>query len=224
MERILVVDDEEEIVDILAEFLTEEGYLVDIAFDGAQAIEKVKSKSYDLILLDIMMPNIDGITVCKEIRLIANVTILFLTAKTGSRNQIEGLSEGADDYIEKPFSVHQILARIKAHIRREKRSKIQNNYKMFKGLSIDSVGHQVFYHGEKLTLTKSEFIIIDILTNRPGQVFSKEQIYETIWGIDAIGDSSSITEHVRNIRTKLRRIESTSNMIHTVWGVGYKIE
>lgn len=222
-EKILVVDDEEDIVSFLKDSLEDEDYEVVTAYDGYEAVEKAKLRP-DLILLDVMMPNKNGYEVCREIRDIVSCPIIFLTAKQEEQDIIQGLAIGADDYVSKPFSLRQLKARIKSHLRRERRS-FNNHEKSnlyFGNLSIDLKGRMVHFNGELIALTKKEFDIIEFLSVNCGQVFSKEQIYENIWGYDAEGDSAGVAEHVKKVRRKLSNFDSDRDYIATIWGVGYK--
>lgn len=224
-EKILIVDDEEDIISFLKDSLEEEDYEVFTACSGEEVIEKVKLYP-DLILLDIMMPDKNGYEVCNEIRDIVNCPIIFLTAKSEEQDMVKGLAIGGDDYIQKPFSLKALKARINAHLRREKRninSSDKNNL-YFKNLSLNLRNREVYCNGQEVILTKKEFDIIEFLAVNCGQVFSKEQIYEKIWGYDAEGDSASVAEHVKKIRQKLQSLDSKEEYISTVWGVGYKWE
>lgn len=222
-EKILIVDDEEEIISFLKDSLEEDGYEIFTAGTGKEALQKIKLYP-DLILLDIMMPDMNGYEVCSNIRDIVSCPIIFLTAKVEEQDIVKGLAIGGDDYIEKPFSLKQLKARINAHLRREKRnlnsSDKGNLY--FKNLSINLKNREVFCRGQLVTLTKKEFDIIEFLSINCGQVFSKEQIYEKVWGYDAEGDSASVAEHVKKIRQKLQNFDDEEEYISTVWGVGYK--
>jgi DNA-binding response OmpR family regulator len=224
-EKILIVDDEEDIISFLKDSLEEDEYEVFTAYSGAEAIEKIKFYP-DLILLDIMMPDKNGYEVCNAIRDIVSCPIIFLTAKGEEQDIVKGLATGGDDYIQKPFSLKQLKARINAHLRREKRNvnspEKANLY--FKNISINLRNREVYCKGELVTLTKKEFDIIEFLSVNCGQVFSKEQIYEKIWGYDAEGDSASVAEHVKKIRQKLQKLDNEEEYIFTVWGVGYKWE
>lgn len=222
-EKILIVDDEEEIISFLKDSLEEDGYEVFTACSGKEAIEKIKIYP-DLILLDIMMPDMNGYEVCRTIRDVVSCPIIFLTAKIEEQDIIKGLAIGGDDYIQKPFSLKQLKARINAHLRREKRniSGTDKNNLYFKNVSINLKDREIHCNGQLVVLTKKEFDIIEFLAVNCGQVFSKDQIYEKIWGYDAEGDSSSVAEHIKTIRQKLRLLDSKEEYISTVWGVGYK--
>ncbi|OAA89317.1 response regulator transcription factor [Clostridium ljungdahlii] len=224
-EKILVVDDEEDIISFLKDSLEEDDYEVFTASSGEEAMEKIKLYP-DLILLDIMMPGKNGYEVCNDIRDIVSCPIIFLTAKGEERDIVKGLASGGDDYIQKPFSLRQLKARIHAHLRREKRntnnSEKANLY--FKNVSINLRNREIYCNGQLVILTKKEFDIIEFLSVNCGQVFSKEQIYEKVWGYDAEGDSASVAEHVKKIRHKIQKFDPEEEYISTVWGVGYKWE
>jgi DNA-binding response OmpR family regulator len=223
-ERILIVDDEAEIVSFLEDALADEGYEVLTAFDGEQAVELAK-KLPDLILLDVMMPGRDGYEVCQLLRSAVNCPILFLSARQSETDRVKGLGVGGDDYIVKPFSLRELKARIAAHLRREKRQAAGTRHLLrFGGLTLDLQGHEVRLHDQAVALTAKEFEIVELLALHPGQVFSKEHIYETVWGLDALGDSSTVTEHVKKIRAKLAAVDPSAAFLTTVWGVGYKWE
>lgn len=224
-EKILVVDDEEDIISFLKDSLQEDNYEVFVAYSGTEAVEKAKVNP-DLILLDVMMPGKSGYEVCREIRDIVNCPIIFLTAKSEEEDLITGLGVGGDDYISKPFSLRQLKARISAHLRRDQRSfNNENRVNLYFGnLNIDLKGRTVFCMSEAIPLTKKEFGVIELLAVNCGQVFSKEQIYEKIWGYDADGDSATVAEHIKKIRYKLKKYDKDREYIFTVWGVGYKWE
>lgn len=222
-EKILIVDDEEEIISFLKDSLEEDGYEIFTACTGKEALQKIKLYP-DLILLDIMMPDMNGYEVCSNIRDVVSCPIIFLTAKVEEQDIVKGLAIGGDDYIEKPFSLKQLKARINAHLRREKRNinSLDKANLYFKNVSINLKNREVYCSGQLVTLTKKEFNIIEFLSINCGQVFSKEQIYEKIWGYDAEGDSASVAEHVKKIRQKLQNFDTEEEYISTVWGVGYK--
>lgn len=222
-EKILIVDDDEEILSLLYDTFHYEDYLVYTANNGDEAVEKLTIMP-DIILLDVMMPGKDGFTLCREIRSLVSCPIIFLTAKVEEKDIVKGLALGGDDYITKPFSIREIRARVIAHLRRDKRNNTIDNkeFVIFDNLRINLNNRQVFYFEKEIILTKREFDIIELLALNAGQVFSKERIYESIWGFDAEGDSSTISEHVKNIRFKFQKINKDFNYINTVWGIGYK--
>ena len=217
--RILIVDDETEVVTMLQSFLQRNGYQALCAFDGAEAISKAAERP-DLILLDINMPQMDGIEVCKAIREVVSCPILFLTARDQDADKIEGFAAGGDDYIVKPFSLAELGARIEAHLRRDRRSKdIQR--KLFGDITSDYSAREVFVRGEKLHFNRKDFDIIQLLSLNGGQTFDRSRIYDRVWGLEGDGDDIVIMEHIRKIRQTFAKAGYES-CIETVWGIGYK--
>ena len=217
MAKILAIDDELDMLILIKNILIKGDHIVDIYQTTADIDENSLGK-YDLILLDVMMPEVDGISYCKNIRSKVDCPIIFLTAKTMETDIVDGLLSGGDDYITKPFGVGELLARVEAHLRREQREK--HSILNLGNIRFDLSSNQVSVKEEKVHLTKSEYQISELLARRKGQVFSREQIYEMIFGFDGIGDSSAISEHVKNIRAKFQKFGE--NPIATVWGIGYK--
>lgn len=220
MKNILIVDDEVDLTNMLKDFFQLQGFMVFTAYNGEEALEKINEK-IDLIILDINMPNIDGIEVCKKVRDFISCPIIFLTAKVNEQDRINGLMAGGDDYILKPFSLEELNARVKAHLRREERIKSKDKVDFLGDFIIDYSKKEFFCKDNKINLTKTEFDIVEILISNKGMVFSKEKIYEKLWNFDKDGDSSIITEHIRRIRGKIKRYIDT-NTIETVWGIGYR--
>lgn len=220
MKQILVVDDEKYIRMMLKECLEMEGYLVYTAADGTEALEQLQHP-IDLILLDVNLPDMDGYSVCERIRDIVPCPILFLTARTEESDRINGLKAGGDDYILKPFSIEELLARIEAHLRREERRQGKSEVYVNQEITVDFEGRRVLCKGEELNLTKTEFSILELLLTHAGQVFEKEQIYEKVRGYDGEADANIVTEHIRRIRKKMKAA-CERDYIATVWGVGYK--
>ena len=217
--RILIVDDETEVVTMLQSFLQRSGYQALCASDGAEAISKAVQRP-DLILLDINMPQMDGIEVCKAIREVVSCPILFLTARDQDADKIEGFAAGGDDYIVKPFSLAELGARIEAHLRRDRRSHdIQR--KVFGDITVDYSAREVFVRGEKLHFNRKDFDIIQLLSLNRGQTFDRARIYDRVWGLDGDGDDIVIMEHIRRIRLAFAKAGCES-CIETVWGIGYK--
>ncbi len=217
--RILIVDDEEKVITMLQNFLQRKGYQVNCALEGIDAIQKAKDQP-DLILLDINMPQMDGIEVCKAIRELVSCPIIFLTARDSDEDKVESFSAGGDDYIVKPFSLTELGARIDAHLRRERRSKdIQR--KIFGDITIDYSSREVLVRGEVLSFNRKDFDIIRLLSLNHGQVFDRAKIYDRVWGIDGEGDDTVIMEHIRRIRLTFAKV-GIDGCIETVWGVGYK--
>lgn len=228
MSKILIIDDEKEIVDLLKDSLERKGNIVLTAYNGKEGIEKAKEMP-DLIVLDIMMPDIDGYEVCRKIRDTVICPIVFLSARQSEMDRIKGFALGGDDYVVKPFSLKELLARIDAHLRREKRAILLNEEGKrallnFKNITIDLKSREVMVNGNPVGFTKKEFDVLELLSLHPGQVFSKEQIYEKVWGFDAEGDTTTVTEHIKNIRTKIGDFDPDTEYIKTVWGIGYKWE
>lgn len=218
--KILIADDEEDILMMLKDYFELSGYLVYTADSGHSAIERL-GVNPDLILLDINMPDMDGLTVCKKIRNHVSVPIVFLTAKVEEQDRINGLLLGGDDYITKPFSLEELNARVIAHLRREGRQKGTQKIRVLGELLIEYDARKVFWGEEEISLTRTEFDIVEILSLHKGQIFDKETIYEKLWGFDKEGSSNIITEHIRRIRTKLGQYLQ-EDVIETVWGVGYR--
>lgn len=223
--KILLVDDEEEILAFMKDALELEGYEILTARNGQEALIKVKSDPA-LIILDVMMPEVDGFEVCQRLREITNSPIIFLSACQNETDRIKGLAVGGDDYLLKPFSLVEFKARIHAHLRRENRlnSQREQGIVKFYPLTIQCQSHTVSYNGQPIPLTNKEFMIVELLALHHGQVFSRQQIYEKIWGYDADGDDSTVTEHIKKIRAKFAVCCPDRSYIHTVWGIGYKWE
>ncbi len=223
--KLLIADDEHEIVSLIKEGFSDEGFTVLTAYDGYQAIEMAKQQP-DLILLDVMMPGPVGYEVCQAIRDIVKCPIVFLSARHSETDRILGLSVGGDDYLIKPFSLRELKARVNAHLRREARNRETSDRVQLRfGTVVISLNdREVTCNQLPVPLTPKEFDIVRLLAMHPGQVFSKEQIYDRIWGLDATGDISTVAEHIKNIRAKLSSHGSGSQWISTVWGVGYKWE
>jgi len=225
-EKILIIEDDKDIRKILKDYLTNEEFIVSCCDNGGDAIEVFKSFNPDIIILDIMLPEVDGIEICRIIRTSSMVPIIMLSAKSGDIDKILSLGVGADDYITKPFSPMEIIARIKAHIRRYKTfSNPANNIcdkKKFGDLTIDSKSYKLSYKDKEIHLTSREFEIIDFLSGYPNQVFSKEQLYDNVWGMSDFGELNTVAVYVKRIREKLAK--HNINYIRTVWGVGYKWE
>lgn len=220
MPRILIVDDEIDILNLLKDYFVINGYDVLAAASGREALQKVEQKP-DLILLDVNLPDIDGLTVCQRIRQFVSCPILFLTAKIEDRDKINGFSTGADDYVVKPFSIEALGARVAAHLRREYRHKAAAHVRFDQDFAIDYSECTAYFQGTPLPLAKKEFEILAFLSQHSGQVFDKERIYEAVWGWDSEGDSSVVAEHIRRIRAKLNAA-GVRPYIETVWGMGYK--
>lgn len=218
--KILIIDDEADIRKLLKDYFEIQGYMIFTASSGLEGIKKLDNQP-DIILLDINMPNMDGLEVCKRIRNHVSCPILFLTAKVEQQDIINGLMVGGDDYIVKPFSLDELGARVLAHIRRDGRNVTKEEIKFVDNFVINYLERCLYYEDKPIHFTKTEFDMIEFLSMHKGQVFSKETIYERIWGYDGEGDSNIIMEHIRRIRGKLSKY-TDSTIVETVWGVGYK--
>ncbi len=222
--KILVVDDDKNICDLIGLYLKKEGFEVSFAYDGEQAIEKFKSDAPDLMILDIMLPKIDGIRVCREIRAESNVPIIMLTAKGETFDKVLGLEMGADDYIVKPFEVKELSARIRAVLRRyEAKPESSGGDVSFPGLYISLTNYELRVGEEEMDVPPKELELLYFLASHPNRVFTREQLLEQVWDFDYYGDSRTVDVHVKRLREKLEgACEGWS--LKTVWGVGYKFE
>lgn len=219
-EKIMLVDDEEGIVAIMQNYFKMAGFQVITAYSGKEALRKIICRP-DIVLLDINMPDINGLTVCQRIREHITCPILFLTARIETTDKIKGFSVGADDYIVKPFDLDELGARVAAHLRRENRKQEQSIVKFFGNLTIDYTKRKITIGEAAVFLSKKEFDIVELLSVNAGQVFDRERIYETVWGLEGDGSSDTIMEHIRKIRAKFAAL-TLHSYIETVWGVGYK--
>ena len=219
-DKILIVDDEKDIVAMLGSFFESKGFFVLSAANGAEALKQVERQP-DIILLDINMPELDGLEVCRRIRDYISCPILFLTARIEDTDKVKGFAVGGDDYIVKPFSLIELEARVRAHLRREARHNFEAQVRFSGDLTIDYAERCLFLAGKRVGLAKKEFEIVELLSQNPGQVFDKERIYERMWGYDSRGESSVVAEHIRRIRAKLAA-HTDRIYIETVWGCGYK--
>lgn len=217
MAHILVVDDDGDLCALLKTALERDGHQVSACRDG-QRVDDAACRWADCILLDVMMPGEDGFALCRRIRELADCPILFLTAKTQEADVLTGLGVGGDDYLTKPFRIAELRARVAAHLRRQQRA--PHSLLRRGGLDFDLRQRVVLWQGQPLRLTKSEYAICEHLAMYPGQTFSKEQLYEAAFGFDGTADAATVTEHIKNIRAKLRAAQA--DPIETVWGVGYK--
>ena len=223
MAKVLVVDDEKLIVKGIKFSLEQEGWEVDAAYDGEEALRFAGAKKYDLIILDVMLPKFNGLQVCRQIRESSNVPIIMLTAKGEDMDKIMGLEYGADDYVTKPFNILELKARIKAILRRASRGEQQQNKKMIEidDLRLEINSRRVFIKNKEINLTAKEFDMLALLINSPGKVYSRDQLLDTIWGYEYPGDVRTVDVHVRRLREKIEPNPGQPEYIHTKWGVGY---
>lgn len=225
--RVLIADDEKEIRDLLKKYLERELYKVDVAVNGEEALTLFDQNKYNLIILDLMMPKIDGIEVCRRLRNKTNVPILMLTAKDHEIDKILGLSIGADDYITKPFSINEVVARVKALMRRflilgSDGNSYEKTLIKFKGITIDLKKYTVIIAGEEVSLTAKEFELLKFFASHPEQVFTKTQLFRNVWGSEYVEDDNTVMVHIRKLRKKIEDDPSDPKFIQTVWGIGYK--
>jgi len=225
MKKVLVVDDEKSIVKGLKFSLEQDDMEVDTAFDGEEAVNKARANSYDIILLDIMLPKFSGLEVCQMIREFSEVPIIMLTAKGEDMDKIMGLEYGADDYITKPFNILEVKARIKAILRRNSKgddmSVSMSNIIEKKGLKIETDSRRVFIKGHEVSLTAKEFDLVLLLVSNPNKVYSRDELLSEIWGTTYPGDARTVDVHVRRLREKIETKPADPEYIHTKWGVGY---
>lgn len=227
MERILIIDDEIEIVELISKGLEEAGYAVFKTYCGIDGLKVLQEKDISLVILDIMMPRMNGMEVCTRIRAFSNIPIIMVSAKGQEQDKVKGLSEGADDYIVKPFSITELLARVNSQIRRFtylNRAEYPNNRIEIKGLSIDEAKHEVSLYGETIKLTRTEYDILLLMANNTGRIFSSEEIYRKLWAEKYFEGNNTVMAHIWRLREKIEINPKEPKIIETIWGVGYKIE
>ncbi|MEQ6048160.1 response regulator transcription factor [Lysinibacillus capsici] len=225
MKRILLIEDEVSIAELQRDYLEINGFTVDIQHHGEDGLQQALKGNYNLIILDIMLPGISGFDICKQIRAVHNIPILFVSAKKEDIDKIRGLGLGADDYITKPFSPSELVARVKAHLSRYERlaTHQQTNHMMsIHGITIDTSARKVFVNGEEIAFTTKEFDLLVFFVRHPNQVLSKEQLYERNWGYESAADVSTVTVHIRKLREKIEREPAHPKFLETVWGAGYR--
>ena len=228
--KILLVDDEDQIRNIVRMYLTREGYIIKEAANGKEALEIIDAEQFDLIILDIMMPKIDGWAVCREVRARSAVPIIMLTAREDEVDRVLGLEMGADDYVVKPFSPRELLARIKAVLRRTVVNTVQNQgvpgsqKDIHKLIDINPESRGVIILGLPVNLTAKEFDLLHFMARYPGRVYSRDELLQNVWGFDYLGDTRTVDTHINRLREKLNKVPGCPEIIRTVWGVGYKFE
>ncbi|EEL51171.1 MULTISPECIES: response regulator transcription factor [Bacillus cereus group] len=228
-QSILIVDDDADIVQLIALHLKQEGYKVIKAYDGVEAIYMLDTNDIQLVLLDVMMPTMDGVEVCRRIREKFNIPVMFLSAKSADIDKVIGLSTGADDYITKPFSMMELVARVKAQLRRytyfnQVPSEVHENKIQIRGLEIDELSRTVMLYGKSINLTKTEYDILHLMAKNRNRVFTLEEIYESVWRERAHESNNTVMVHIARLRNKIEENPKESTIIQNVWGVGYKIE
>jgi len=225
MAKILVVDDEKLIVKGLKFSLEQDNYQVDCAYDGEEAVQMILANQYDVVLLDLMLPKLDGIQVCQQVRETLDTPIIMLTAKSDDMDKILGLEYGADDYMTKPFNILEVKARIRSILRRTaktaKKAENQENRVTVKSLTLDLDNRRVFIEDKEVNLTAKEFDLLELLLTNPGKVYSREQLLNIVWGSDYPGDVRTVDVHVRRLREKVEENPGDPRYVFTKWGVGY---
>lgn len=224
LKKVLVIEDEQDISRVIKDYLTITGYEVLVAGNGQDALKLIDTMSPDFIILDIMLPDVDGIELCRQIRGTCNTPILILSARGSDTDKVLGLGFGADDYMTKPFSLSELVARINAHLRRGSMDSKPKDDELLQygSLSIDKKAYKVTVERQEIPLSAKEFDLLYYLSKHKNQVFSKSQLLDAVWGYDAYGDESTITVYIRRLREKLESDPSNPALIKTVWGVGYK--
>ncbi|MBP3735660.1 MAG: response regulator transcription factor [Lachnospiraceae bacterium] len=228
MSRILIIEDEEAIADLEKDYLELSDFEVHIENNGEDGLKEALDNDYDLIVLDLMLPGLDGFEVCKRLREKKDVPILMVSARKDDIDKIRGLGLGADDYMTKPFSPSELVARVKAHLSRYERlvsvGQKQNDVIEIRGLKIDKTARRVWIDGEEKAFTTKEFDLLTFLAENPNHVFSKEELFRKIWNMDSIGDIATVTVHIKKIREKVEYDTSNPQYIETIWGVGYRFK
>ena len=228
MSKILIVEDEEAIADLEKDYLELSDFDVTIENTGDKGLEEALSGNYDLVILDLMLPGLDGFEVCKQIREEKDIPIIMVSAKKDDIDKIRGLGLGADDYLTKPFSPSELVARVKAHMARYNRlvgsHMKENDVVEIRGIRIDKTARRVFVDGEERNFTTKEFDLLTFLAENPNHVFTKEEIFREIWDMDSIGDIATVTVHIKKIREKIETDTSKPQYIETIWGVGYRFK
>ena len=228
MSRILIAEDEVAIADLEKDYLELSGFEVEIENDGKSGLERALNEDFDLFILDLMLPEVDGFEICRQIREKKNTPILMVSAKKDDIDKIRGLGLGADDYVTKPFSPSELVARVKAHLARYERligSNVpENDIVEIRGIRIDKTARRVWVNGEEKQFTTKEFDLLTFLAEHPNHVFTKEELFREIWDMESIGDIATVTVHIKKIREKIELNTAKPQYIETIWGVGYRFK
>ncbi len=228
MSKILIIEDEETIADLEKDYLELSGFEVELEYDGTRGLERALNENFDMYILDLMLPGTDGFEICKKIRETKNIPILMVSAKKDDIDKIRGLGLGADDYVTKPFSPSELVARVKAHLARYERligSNVQENDIIeIRGIRIDKTARRVWVNDEEKQFTTKEFDLLTFLAQNPNHVFSKDELFSKIWNMESIGDIATVTVHIKKIREKIEYDTSKPQYIETIWGVGYRFK
>ena len=228
MSKILIVEDEESIADLEKDYLELSGFAVEVANDGETGLKTALEEEYDLYILDLMLPGIDGFDICRQIRDVKTTPIILVSAKKDDIDKIRGLGLGADDYMTKPFSPSELVARVKAHMARYDRltesAAPKNKVIEIRGLRIDTTARRVWVNGQEKNFTTKEFDLLTFLASHPKHVYTKEELFREIWDMESIGDIATVTVHIKKIREKIEVDTSNPQYIETIWGVGYRFK
>lgn len=228
MSRILIVEDETAIAELEKDYLELSGFEVVIENSGDTGLERALKEEFNLVILDLMLPKVDGFEICRQIREIKNVPVIMVSAKKDDIDKIRGLGLGADDYMTKPFSPSELVARVKAHMARYERligSNVKENEIIeIRGIRIDKTARRVYVNGEERTFTTKEFDLLTFLAENPNHVYTKEELFQKIWDMESIGDIATVTVHIKKIREKIEVNTSKPQYIETIWGVGYRFK
>ena len=228
MSKILIIEDEEAIADLERDYLELSGFEVEIANRGDTGLDKAMKEEYDLIILDLMLPEVDGFDICRQIREEKNTPIIMVSAKKDDIVKIRGLGLGADDYMTKPFSPSELVARVKAHMDRYNRlvgsGTAKNDVIEIRGIKIDKTARRVWVNGEEKTFTTKEFDLLTFLAENPNRVFTKDELFREIWDMESVGDIATVTVHIKKIREKIEFNTAKPQYIETIWGVGYRFK
>lgn len=228
MSKILIVEDEVAIAELEKDYLELSGFEVEVEIDGMTGLARALAEDFDLFILDLMLPGIDGFEICKRIREKKNTPILMVSAKKEDIDKIRGLGLGADDYVTKPFSPSELVARVKAHMARYNRligsNVVENDIIEIRGIKIDKTARRVWVNGEEKPFTTKEFDLLTFLAENPNHVYTKEELFREIWDMESIGDIATVTVHIKKIREKVEMDTSKPQYIETIWGVGYRFK
>ncbi|MBQ8528041.1 MAG: response regulator transcription factor [Lachnospiraceae bacterium] len=228
MSKILIIEDEVAIAELQKDYLEINEFDVTIENDGAKGLEAALDQDFDLVILDLMLPGMDGYEICKNIRNEKNIPIIIVSAKKDDIDKVRGLGLGADDYMTKPFSPSELVARVKAHLSRYERlvssNQKSNDMVEIRGIKIDKTARRVYINGEEKVFTTKEFDLLTFLAENPNRVFSKDELFREIWDMESIGDIATVTVHIKKIREKIEDDTSNPQYIETIWGVGYRFK
>ena len=228
MSKILIIEDEEAIADLEKDYLELSGFEVEIANNGDEGLKRALEEEFNLIILDLMLPGVDGFDICRQVRMEKNIPIIMVSAKKEDIDKIRGLGLGADDYMTKPFSPSELVARVKAHMDRYNRlvgtNVVKNEIIEIRGIKIAKTARRVWVNGEETTFTSKEYDLLTFLAQNPNRVFTKEELFREIWDMESVGDIATVTVHIKKLREKIEVNTAKPQYIETIWGVGYRFK